>query len=132
MSVIDNALQALLTMNLSLMECYITDSGTTVDGQGYIKLSNGVMIQWGNATISASAGNASGLIVFPEPFFNTNYRIVITESRNGSVVTGVAECNTAGNVTRTTLNTAVLAKKPAGTGNSEIGCSWIAIGTWKA
>lgn len=117
--------------NLGVESHIVESGGTTEHTTGYIKYSNGVMIQWGSNTISASAGNASGAIVFSEPFFNTNYRIVITESRNGSVVTGVAECNTAGNVTRTTSNTVVLAKKSPGTGNLEIGCSWIAIGLWK-
>lgn len=117
--------------NLGIESHIVESGGTSGNTTGYIKYSNGVMIQWGSNTISASAGNASSTIVFSEPFFNTSYRVVITESRNGSVVTGVAECNTAGNVTRTTSSTVILAKKSPGTGNLEIGCSWIAIGLWK-
>lgn len=80
------------------------------EGDGYIKFSSGVMIQWGVTT--------SNPIVFPRPFINTNYSVTYlsyaqVSDRNYSI----------DNSSKTTTSVSIY--------QWCTGSSWQAIGKWK-
>lgn len=80
------------------------------EGEGYIKFSSGVMIQWGVTT--------SNPIVFPQPFINTNYSVTYLSyaqvlDRNYSIDNGK----------KTTTSVSIY--------QWCTGSSWQAIGKWK-
>lgn len=59
----------------------VTTTGISKSGDGYVKLGNGIIIQWGNA----NAGSTT-TVTLPTAFTGTNYRAVCTnQSDNGYV-----------------------------------------------
>jgi hypothetical protein len=80
------------------------------EGEGYIKFSSGVMIQWGVST--------SNPIVFPQPFINTNYSV--TYLSYAQVSDRTFSINNNG---KTTTSVDIY--------QWITGSSWQAIGKWK-
>lgn len=76
----------------------VTTVGKNKAQNGYFKLGNGLIIQWGRFTVAS--GKTSATITFPTAFTSTNYSInCMQNSKNGGYqydgVTGVTSRNTA-------------------------------------
>lgn len=108
----------------SLCEYATTDKGS------YIKFNNGVLIQWGVVTYVATTNTAqTQTISFPLSYTDITYRLTLTLSRNGTVATGIYECNAGGNVERQVWGTVTRINKTSA--NYSVDANWIAIGMWK-
>ena len=102
----------------------------TESANGYCKLPDGTMIQWGQASsFTLSNGILSATISMAQNFVGLNYSVMLTPQRNGIayVTTPFYEANANGNVERTVNSFAIAAK---GT-NTNITVNWFAIGRWK-
>lgn len=76
----------------------VTTVGKNKAQNGYFKLGNGLIIQWGRFTVAS--GKTSATITFPTAFTSTNYSInCMQNNKNGGYqydgVTGVTSRNTA-------------------------------------
>lgn len=99
-------------------------------GNGYCKLPDGTLIQWGqHSSFTLSNGVLSGTVSMSYSFVDTSFVVMITPQRNGIayITTPVYEADANGNVTRTVDSFEIAAK---GT-NTNITISWLAIGRWK-
>lgn len=98
---------------------------------GYcLKYANGLMIQYGVVTYAATTNAAqTQTVTFPEPFIDTGYRMFLTLTRNGTVATGIYECNAGGNVERQTWGCVTRINKTAG--NYSVDANWLCFGAWK-
>ena len=56
----------------------LTTTGIKKSANGYVKLGNGIIIQWGIITVSTE-NNYKSVITFPIPFRNTNYSLNISQ-----------------------------------------------------
>lgn len=105
----------------------------TVSGNGYCKLADGTLIQWGtHGSFTLVNGVLTGVVQMNSgnyPFINTSYSVMLTPGRNClAYITGLlCEGNQGGNIARTQTTFAVSAK---GT-NTNITINWLAIGRWK-
>lgn len=59
----------------------VTTTGKNKAKNGYFKLGNGLIVQWGEYS-----GNADSTITFATPFSNTNYSISITNSSSAGTL----------------------------------------------
>ena len=73
--------------NLSEEELYAVNIGSVLTtnsinktANGYVKLGNGIIIQWGYSNVDG------GQITLPTPFTNTNYRICATYMKSGGSI----------------------------------------------
>lgn len=90
----------------------VTTTGISKSGNGFVKLGNGIIIQWGFSTIDGSQ------VTLPTPFTSRNYRICATYMRaSGSAGSGVGHV-----VTYPTNSTSFYANTEGGE------YQWIAIG----
>lgn len=90
----------------------VTTTGISKSGNGFVKLGNGIIIQWGYSTVDGSQ------VTLPTPFTSTNYRICATYIRaSGSAGSGVGHV-----VTYPTNSTSFYANTEGGE------YQWIAIG----
>lgn len=87
-------------------------------GNGYCKMGDGLLIQWGTQATSGLTNNVS----LPQAFKDTSYTVIVTP---------IANSNSVGNITYTgnssTTNFTV------GVNNNAVVSSfrWLAIGRWK-
>jgi hypothetical protein len=90
--------------------------------KGYLKLHNGIIIQWGHQSVTAGQ-TASATITFPTAFSNTNYSCVATvqPSNASSLTIGVG-------VTGKTTTTVSLASQGGWGGHNTSGYYWLAMG----
>lgn len=90
----------------------LTTNSINKSANGYVKLGNGIIIQWGYSSVDG------GQITLPAPFTNTNYRICATYMKgSGNLGDGYGHI-----VTYPTSTTAFYANTEAGT------YQWIAVG----
>jgi len=105
---------------------YVVEQGT-----GYRKWNSGILEQWGTVTTGTSSGTKQVTITFPVEFKDASFNVLCTPRRNANTVNnGVADCNTAGNVTHTT-KTAVVTAFANTSSSVSVGIFWYARGTWK-
>lgn len=58
----------------------VTTTGISKAQNGYVKLGNGVIIQWGKARVNNGTN-----ITLPTPFSNTNYTVCVTKDVTGAI-----------------------------------------------
>lgn len=58
----------------------VTTTGISKAQNGYVKLGNGIIIQWGKARVNNGTN-----ITLPTPFSNTNYTVCITKDVTGAI-----------------------------------------------
>ena len=96
----------------------------------YLKYTNGLLIQFGVVTYTATTNTTQTQTVsFPISFIDTGYRMFLTLTRNGTVATGIYECDAGGNVERQTWGCVTRINKTAG--NYSVDANWICFGLWK-
>ncbi len=97
-------------------------------GEDYIKYENGLLIQWG-VTSHGNAITAGSKVTLPVPYKNINYKVILSPTRNGSIVTKFWVGDIAGNTNRTinTFEVYSFAEHGEYTRNFE----WFTIGKWK-
>lgn len=109
------------TMPNSATHGVVTTEAISKNSNGYVKLGNGVIIQWGRFSISSY--NQTGTITFPTAFSNTNYSLAFGSFRNGQTGIGqgyfLVTNNTSSNFTY---------KLVSGSDNYASQGRWIAIG----
>jgi hypothetical protein len=59
----------------------LTTTGISKAANGYVKLGNGIIIQWGSLTTST---NTSYTITLPVAFSNTSYKVFLSQIHTGS------------------------------------------------
>lgn len=94
------------------VDSIVTTTGITKDSNGYVKLGNGIIIQWGSETVSST--NYS--VTLPTAFSSTNYKVVVSKFESADASTGF------GTQTYTTTKFNI---KASTTGKK---VTWIAIG----
>ena len=94
----------------------VTTLGITKAAKGYVKLGNGIIIQWGTTTSASSSTS----ITLPIAFSDTNYSVTITSIGDAGVYQRLVSASTA----KTTTGF----KTYAGGGAANINFSWQAIG----
>lgn len=99
----------------------VTTEGINKSENGYVKLGNGLIIQWGTATCNSGNNNIS----FPTAFSNTNYRIVsnLISSTNNS---GSGAANSIYN--KSTTGCIIQVRAYPGVGIGAVSSEWLAIG----
>ena len=97
----------------------ILTTGITKAANGFVKLCNGLIIQWGE--IPAESASTSGSVTLPTPFTTTNYTVCINSNggENGYIARATTRTTTSFNYVRDVW---------ASTYNPTITKSWIAIG----
>lgn len=104
-----------------------TNSSTS----GYLKMPNGVLIQWGKQNVTTNAsdgatrkyrGTTNGTVYYPIPFVG-NAPAIITNLRDNAAYWG-SSASTTTNLDRCTLN---IAGNASGTRTVD----WLAIGMWR-
>lgn len=91
------------------------------NSDGYVKLGNGMIIQWGTTTTS-NATRATTTITFPVAFSNTNYKVVpvcFNQANPGERFYQIHTKTTTNFIAQTTYS---------GTNTGTTICEWIAIG----
>lgn len=96
----------------------ITTSAISKSANGYVKLGNGIIIQWGKFTTSSS-DYQNFSVTFPTAFSNTNYSFCFQQARNGAASLYASQINS-----KTTTGVT----GSYGIGNLSGGAMWIAIG----
>lgn len=101
------------------IESIVTTLGISKNPDGYVKLGNGIIIQWG--TISAQNANSTGTVTLPTAFTSTNYVVQIWHNAisNGYIVRPT---------TKTTTTFAYATDIWATGYNPSCTKSWLAIG----
>lgn len=113
--------QSSLGTNAILLE------GDNLGQNGYVKFSNGFLIQWG---YSSSSSNAT-YIYLPTSFYNTNYCITITFIEPGNGMNIVSPLVTLKNTSNFRMRSRYAIGNANGTGEGTNPFGWIAIGRWK-
>ena len=101
--------------------------GDNLGQNGYVKFSNGFLIQWG---YSSSSSNAT-YIYLPTSFYNTNYCITITFIDPGNGMNIVSPLVTLKNTSNFRMRSRYAIGNANGTGEGTNPFGWIAIGRWK-
>ena len=106
----------------------IQSSGQSLGQNGYIKYSNGLLMQWG--TRAGATGGAISLY-FPTTFYNTDYKIFATvyKPSSDSAVYSSSPLAINKTVSRFYLNRNYASGGT--TGLSQESWDWFAIGRWK-
>lgn len=131
MALLDNltgGLQNQVNNILGNMKDHIAESG-----YGYIKLANGIMVQFGNAAMTCESGynNVTTVVTMPQSFKSTTFFVILTANRNATALSSdIRECNTAGNPDRTTNSFTMSATKSTDIIYT-VGVSYVAFGYWK-
>lgn len=86
---------------------------------GYCKLGNGLMIQWGRKTVGSSS-SAIGYITFPKAFYNTSYKFVAIHCGGDNHPVSIYT-NTDRTTSRIYINVGL---------KQGMQTEWIAIGRW--
>jgi hypothetical protein len=111
----------LMVPDSSTVGSAISTSAISKSTNGYVKLGNGIIIQWGR--FSTSSYTQTGTITFPTAFSNTNYSLAFGSFRNGQTGLGqgyfLVTNNTSSNFTY---------KLVSGSDNYASQGRWIAIG----
>lgn len=110
-----NMLNNIRTNIQTQLDSKIETSSIKKAASGYVKLSNGLIVQWGKTSADM---NKSYTLTFPTAFTTTNYSITANTLTSGS------ELFAYGIYTKTT--TSVVIKSQGGSASSP--CNWIAIG----
>ena len=99
----------------------VTTISKSKAANGYFKLGNGLIVQWGTATCNSGNNNIS----FPTAFSNTNYRIVsnLISSTNNS---GAGAANSIYN--KSTTGCIIQVRAYPGVGIGAASSEWLAIG----
>ena len=103
------------------VDSIVTTTGINKSENGYVKLGNGLIVQWGTATCNSGNNNVS----FPTAFSNTNYRIVsnlISSSNN----LGAGAANSIYN--KSTTGCIIQVRAFPGVGIGAASSEWLAIG----
>ena len=92
---------------------------TNSSGNGYCKMGDGTLIQWGE---QATSGLLTTFVNRPQAFKDTSFTVMVTP---------IANSNEAGNITYTSNDSTT--KISVGVNNPSVVSSfhWIAIGRWK-
>ena len=99
----------------------VTTTDISKSSNGYVKLGNGIIIQWGEVTTSGSGGLLKRKVDLPVPFSSTHYSFSAT-----AFGTGGADIY-AFKVDSSTITTSSFEVVAAG-GSTYTGFRWIAIG----
>lgn len=103
----------------SAVDSVVTTTGISKSENGFVKLGNGIIIQWGRKPSYVSPDPQS--VTFPTPFTSTNYKVVCTYFRTGgSVDSGKDQINVD------TQSTTGFTFRMSDT--ATYGVNWIAIG----
>ena len=113
--------QSSLGTNAILLE------GDNLGQNGYVKYSNGFLIQWG---YSSSSSNAT-YIYLPTSFYNTNYCVTITFVEPGNGMNIVSPLLTLKNTSNFRMRSRYAVGNANGTGEGTNPFGWIAVGRWK-
>lgn len=97
-------------------------------GEDYIKYENGLLIQWG-VTSHGNAITAGSKVTLPVPYKNINYKVILSPTRNGSIVTKFWVGDIGGNTNRTISTFEVYSSAEHGTYTRNF--EWFTIGKWK-
>lgn len=97
-------------------------------GEDYIKYENGLLIQWG-VTSHGNAITAGSKVTLPVPYKNINYKVILSPTRNGSIVTKFWVGDIGGNTNRTINTFEVYSSAEHGTYTRNF--EWFTIGKWK-
>lgn len=97
-------------------------------GEDYIKYENGLLIQWG-VTSHGNAITAGSKVTLPVPYKNINYKVILSPTRNGSIVTKFWAGDIGGNTNRTINTFEVYSSAEHGTYIRNF--EWFTIGKWK-
>lgn len=101
------------------VDTVVTTTGISKSENGFVKLGNGIIIQWGRKPSYVSPDPQS--VTFPTPFTSTNYKVVCTYFRTGgSVDSGKDQINVD------TQSTTGFTFRMSDT--ATYGVNWIAIG----
>ena len=119
------------------MRCYIKLSslGTNavllssqnLEQNGYVKYSNGLLIQWGKKT---SGGSYQGTIYFPVSFYNSYYSLCIGPAKGNVVDNSSWIANYTANKVGS-FNYINTYSMGSSNNTSSAEFSWFAIGRWK-
>nr|DAX83324.1 MAG TPA: MAEBL protein [Caudoviricetes sp.] len=101
--------------------------GDNLGQNGYVKYSNGFLIQWG---YSSSSSNAT-YIYLPTSFYNTNYCVTITFIEPGNGMNIVSPLVTLKNTSNFRMRSRYAVGNANGTGEGTNPFGWIAVGRWK-
>ena len=102
-------------------------SGQSLGQNGYVKYSNGLLIQWGKQPGSTAS---TVTIYLPTSFYDTNYVIhgcIIKDAYDENVYTATSLVNPTVSSFKMDRNFG----SSSGTGVSRAKYSWMAIGRWK-
>ena len=97
----------------------ITTSAISKSANGYVKLGNGIIIQWGLAKITQNS-TATITITLPTAFSNTNYSI--------SAVPLTSAVDSSSRIMFQVTDKTNTSFKCTGNSFQTINCSWVAIG----
>ena len=120
-------LLAVIFMQSSLGTNAVLLEAQNLGQNGYIKYSNGLLIQWGKQPGSTAT---TITIYMPLSFYNTDYLIqgcIIKDAYDGNVYTATPLINPTVSSFKMDRNFG----SSSGTGVSRAKYSWIAIGRWK-
>ena len=98
-------------------DCIITQQGLSTGSNGYVKLGNGIMIQWGR--VASGSGNQT--ITFPQAWYNTDYALACTTTPGNSTTKAAISVDSSSR-TKTTVSVNI---------ESNASSNWIGIGTYK-
>ena len=93
---------------------------------GYLKLSNGLLIQWGKKT----SGSYSGTIYFSTSFYDTNYSLHLT-CNNGNTGNDSSWIANYTSVSNSYFGYNNKYQQAANAGTNTAAFYWFAIGRWK-
>lgn len=121
------AILVIIFLQSSLGTKAVLLEGHNLGQNGYVKYSNGLLIQWG---YSSSSSNAT-YIYLPTSFYNTSYCVTITfvEPANGMNV--VCPLVTLKNTSNFRMRSRYSIGDANGTGEGTNPFGWFAIGRWK-
>jgi hypothetical protein len=97
----------------------VTTTGISKAANGYVKLGNGIIIQWGRKTYSSDTFNHEDSITLPIAFTTTNYTVAVT-----SYATNPPQC---GYASRSTTKFTLISTRDGGSAHTTEN-DWIAIG----
>ena len=102
-------------------------SSQNLEQNGYVKYSNGLLIQWGKKT---SGGSYQGTIYFPVSFYNSYYSLCIGPAKGNVVDNSSWIANYTANKVGS-FNYINTYSMGSSNNTSSAEFSWFAIGRWK-
>ena len=117
--------QSSLGTNAALKD-FSNVSTKNLSQNGYYKLPDGLIIQWGKKTNSIY----SGIIYFPTSFLDTNYSLQLT-CMNGNTTNDSSWIANYSSISTGSFSYNNKYQQAANAGNNTAAFYWIAIGRWK-